>query len=61
MISSLVALFIPIIVVVLVAIIIVACAERFSPDAFITTIVRWVVFAAVLIFLLQKLLPLLGV
>lgn len=56
---ALVALLIPIIVLILVAVIIVACAERFSPDPLITTIVKCVVFAVVLVYLLQKLLPML--
>jgi hypothetical protein len=60
MMHSLVSLLVPIIVVVVVAVIIIAVTERFSPDALITTIVRWVVFAIVLIFCLTKLLPLLG-
>ncbi len=58
---ALVAALVPIIIVIVVAIIIIAITERFSPDALITTIVRWVVFAVVLIFLLTKMLPLLGV
>jgi hypothetical protein len=58
---NLVALLIPIIILVTVAVIIVAVTERFSPDPLITVIVRWVVFAIVLIFLLTKLLPLLGI
>ena len=50
---------VPIIVIVVVAAIIVLVAERFSPDPLITQIVRWVVFALVLIVLLTKLLPML--
>lgn len=57
--SALTAILIPIIVVVAVGIIIWYAAERFSPDPFITKIVQIVVFAIVLIVLLQKLLPLL--
>lgn len=58
--SALVAALVPIIVAVVIAVIVVAVAERFSPDPLITTIVRWVVFALVLIVLLTKLLPLLA-
>lgn len=58
--SALIAALIPIIVLVVIAIIIIAVTERFSPDPLITTIVRWVVFAVVLIVLLTKLVPLLG-
>jgi hypothetical protein len=36
-------------------------AERFSPDPFITAVVKWVVFAVVLVALLIKLVPLLGI
>ncbi len=56
--SALVALLIPLIVIVVIAVIVVAVTERFSPDPLITTIVRWVVFAIVLIALLTKLMPL---
>lgn len=58
---ALVAAIVPIIIIVVVAIIIIAVTERFSPDALITIIVRWIVFAVVLIFLLTKLVPMLGV
>ncbi len=58
--QSLVALLVPIIVAVVVAVIIIAVTERFSPDALITTIVRWVVFGVMLVYLLTKLLPLLA-
>jgi hypothetical protein len=57
--SALLAVLIPIIVLVVVALIIIYATERFSPDPFITQIVKIVVFAVVLIFLLTKLLPLL--
>lgn len=57
---ALVGMLVPIIVLVVIAIIIIAVTERFSPDPLITTIVRWVVFAVVLIFLLTRLIPLLG-
>lgn len=52
---------IPVIITVVVALIIWYAAERFSPDPFITKIVQIVVFAVVLIVLLLKLVPLLGV
>jgi len=55
-----IALLIPTILVVLAAIIIVAVAERFSPEPFLTLIIRWIVFVGVLIFLLKKFVPLLG-
>lgn len=59
--NALVALLIPLIIVIVVAVIIVAIADRFSPDPLISTIVKWVVFAIVLIMLLKTLLPLLHV
>lgn len=58
---ALVALLVPIIVLIVVALIIVWATERFSPDPLITKIIKVVVFAVVLIFLLLKLVPLLGV
>lgn len=58
--QALMHMLVPIIVVVVIAVIIIAATERFSPDAFITTIVRWVVCAVVLIYLLTHLVPLLG-
>lgn len=58
---ALIAILVPIIVLVVVAIIILAVTERFSPDPLITTIVRWIVFAIVVIVLLTKLVPLLGI
>ena len=57
---TLVSALVPIIVVVVVGLIALAVTERFSPDALITTIVRWVVFALVLIVVLTRLLPLIG-
>lgn len=57
---TLIAALIPIIIVIVVGIIAIAVTERFSPDALITTIVRWVVFALVLIVVLTRLLPLIG-
>lgn len=57
---ALVASLVPIIIMVVVALIIVWAAERFSPDPFITKIVQLVVFAVVLVFLLLKLAPMLG-
>jgi hypothetical protein len=59
--SALVAALVPIIILVVVAAIIVLAAERFSPDPFITAVVKWVVFAVVLVALLIKLVPLLGI
>ncbi len=58
---ALVSALVPIIIIVVVAVIIVLAAERFSPDPFITQIIKWVVFAVVLIALLLKLVPLLGI
>lgn len=57
---TLVAALIPIIIVVVVGLIALAVTERFSPDPLITTIVRWIVFALVLIVVLTRLLPLIG-
>lgn len=57
---GLVAILVPIIIVIVVAVIIIAVSDRFAPDPLVATIVRWVVFAVVLIVLLTKLLPLLG-
>lgn len=59
--SALVALLIPLIIVIVVAVIIIAVVDRFAPDPLISTIVKWVVFAVVLIMLLKTLLPLLHV
>jgi hypothetical protein len=58
---GLLTILIPIIIVVVVALIIWYAAERFSPDPFITKIVQIIVFAVVLIVLLTKLVPLLGI
>lgn len=58
--SSLVAMLVPIIIMVVVALVIIWVAERFSPDPLITKIIQVVVFAVVLIALLMKLVPLLG-
>jgi len=58
--SALIAILVPLIVLVVVALVIVWVAERFSPDPLITQIVKVMVFAVVLIALLMKLLPLLG-
>ncbi|MGM4997838.1 hypothetical protein AB8A05_04170 [Tardiphaga sp. 538_B7_N1_4] len=56
--SSLVAVLIPIIVIVAIAAIVLLIVERFSPDATVTQIIRWIVFALVLIAIITKLLPL---
>jgi hypothetical protein len=56
---ALIALLVPLIILVVVALIIVYVADRFSPDPLITKIVNIIVFAAVLIWLVTKLLPLL--
>ncbi len=58
--QALVAMLIPIIIIIVVALIIIWATERFSPDPLITKIIRVVVFAVVLIALLLKLVPLLG-
>ena len=58
--GALVSLIVPIVVLVVVALIIVWVAERFSPDPLITKIVQVIVFACVMIFLVTKLLPLLS-
>lgn len=58
--SSLIAIIVPIIVLVVVALVIIWVTERFSPDPLITQIIRVIVFAVVLIALLMKLVPLLG-
>lgn len=59
--SSLIAMLIPIIVLVVIGLIIIWVTERFSPDPLITKIIQVVVFAVVLIALLIKLVPLLGI
>lgn len=58
--NSLIALIVPVIILVVVALIILWVTERFSPDPLITKIIQVVVFAVVLIALLMKLVPLLG-
>lgn len=58
---ALTAILVPVIVVVIVGLIIYWVAERFSPDPLITKIVQVIVFAVVLIVLITKLLPMLGV
>lgn len=57
--SGLLALLVPIIVFVVVALVLVALLERFSPDATLTYVGKIVIFAVVVIALIQKLLPLL--
>jgi len=54
--SGLVALLVPLIILIVVALIIVYVADRFSPDPLITKIINLVVFAVVLIWLITKLL-----
>lgn len=56
--SGLLAILVPIIVIVAIAAIVLAVTERFSPDPLVTTIVKWIVFALVLVVLLTKLIPL---
>jgi hypothetical protein len=58
---ALVSLLVPIIVVVVIGLIIYWVAERFSPDPLITKIIQVIVFAVVLIVLLTKLIPMLGI
>jgi len=57
---ALVGLLIPLIVTIGVALIIWICAERFSPDPVITKIIQVLIFILVLVVILTKLLPLLG-
>lgn len=59
--SSLIAMIVPIIILVVVAMVIIWVTERFSPDPLITKIIKVVVFAVVLIALVMKLVPLLGI
>ncbi len=60
--TALIHALVPIIVIVVIALIIWRAAERFSPDAFITKVVlQTVVFAVVLMAILLKLVPLLGI
>ncbi len=58
--SALIAMIVPIIILVVVALVIIWVTERFSPDPLITKIIQVIVFAVVLIALLMKLVPLLG-
>lgn len=58
--NNLVAVLIPVIIVIVIAVIAIAITEKFSPDPLVTTIVRWVVFALVLIVVLTKLVPLIA-
>jgi hypothetical protein len=57
--SALIAILVPIIIVVVIGLIIIKVADRFSPDPLVTWLVKIVVFAVVLIVLITKLLPLL--
>jgi hypothetical protein len=57
--GTLIAILVPIIIVVVVGLIIIWVAERFSPDPLITKIIKVIVFAVVLIAIITKLLPLL--
>jgi hypothetical protein len=57
---SLIAVLIPIIIVIAVGLIVLAIVERFSPDPLVNTIVKWVVFALILIVCITKLLPLIA-
>ena len=57
---ALIALLVPIIILIVVALIIWWVAERFSPDPLITKIVQVVLFAVVLIVIITRLFPLLG-
>jgi len=56
--SELVSVLIPIIIIVAVAAVFLLIVERFSPDATVTTIIKWIVFALVLIAIISRLLPL---
>ena len=58
---ALTAVLVPVIIVIIVGLIIWYVAEQFSPDPLITKIVQIVVFGVVLIVLLLKLFPLLGI
>jgi len=59
--TGLVAVLIPIIIIVVVALIILVLNDRFAPDPSIKKIVAYVVYAVVLIALILKLFPLLGI
>lgn len=50
---ELVSVLIPLILIVAVAAIFLLIVERFSPDATVTTIIKWIVFALVLIAILS--------
>lgn len=56
--QALVAILLPIIVIVAIAAIVLLVVERFSPDATVTKIVQWIVFALVLYVIISRLLPL---
>lgn len=58
---GLIATLIPIIIIVVVALIILVLNDRFAPDLSIKKIVAYVVYACVLIVLILKLFPLLGI
>jgi hypothetical protein len=58
---GLVAVLVPIIVVVIVALILIAANERFAPDPMLKKIIDYVIYGCVLIFLIIKLFPLLGI
>jgi hypothetical protein len=53
------ALLVHIFVIVAVGIIAILIVERFSPDATLTLIARWIVFVVVVVAIVPKLLPLL--
>ena len=57
---SLIGLLVPLIVTIGVALIIWYVAERFSPDPLITKVVQVVLFIVVLVGMIMKLFPLLG-
>ncbi len=57
---SLIGLLVPLIVTIGVALIIWYVAERFSPDPLITKVVQVVLFIVVLVVIIMKLFPLLG-
>lgn len=57
---SLIAVLVPIIIIVVVALIILVINDRFAPDESIKKIVAYVVYGCVLIALILKLFPLLG-
>lgn len=59
--TGLVGILIPIIVIVVAALIILVLNDRFAPDPSLKKIVTYVVYAVVLIALIMKLFPLLGI